>query len=85
LADALQTLCVFVLRCYRVTVTPLALYCALLWGMGLGGGYLLAYRGVGSWGAMASPLAFWLMGAGALALTAGLFIALLLATLRRRR
>ena len=84
-ADALQTLCVFVLRCYHVTVMPLALYCALLWGMGLGGGYLLAYRGIGPWGAMASPLAFWLMGAAALALTAGLFVALLLATLRRRR
>ena len=84
-ADALQTLCVFVLRCYHVTVMPLALYCALLWGVGLGGGYLLAYRGIGPWVAMASPLAFWLMGAGALALTAGLFIALLLATLRRRR
>ena len=84
-ADALQTLCVFVLRCYHVTVMPLALYCALLWGMGLGGGYLLAYRGIGPWAAMASPLAFWLMAAGALALTAGLFVALLLATLRRRR
>jgi MATE family multidrug resistance protein len=85
LADALQTLCVFVLRCYHVTVMPLVLYCALLWGMGLGGGYLLAYRGIGPWAAMASPLAFWLMAAGALALTAGLFVALLLATLRRRR
>jgi len=84
-ADALQTLCVFVLRCYHVTVMPLALYCALLWGMGLGGGYLLAYRDIGPWVAMASPLAFWLMGAAALALTAGLFVALLLATLRRRR
>ncbi len=84
-ADALQTLCVFVLRCYHVTVMPLALYCALLWGMGLGGGYLLAYRGIGPWGAMASPLAFWLMGAAALALTAGLFVVLLLATLKRRR
>ncbi|WP_442283082.1 MATE family efflux transporter [Variovorax sp. M-6] len=84
-ADALQTLCVFVLRCYRVTVLPLVLYCTLLWGVGLGGSYLLAYRGIGPWTAMQSPLAFWLMGALALALTAGLFIALLAATLRRRR
>lgn len=84
-ADALQTLCVFVLRCYRVTVMPLVLYCALLWGVGLGGGYLLAYRGLGPWAAMESPLAFWLMGAVALALTAGLFVALLLSTLRQQR
>jgi MATE family multidrug resistance protein len=78
-------LCVFVLRCYHVTVAPLVLYCALLWGVGLGGGYLLAYRGIGNWTAMQSPLAFWLMGALALAFTAALFIALLLSTLKRRR
>ncbi|WP_093108880.1 MATE family efflux transporter [Variovorax sp. CF079] len=83
--DALQTLCVFVLRCYRVTVMPLVLYCALLWGVGLGGSYLLAYRGIGPWPAMQSPLAFWLMSALALALTAALFLALLGSTLRRRR
>lgn len=84
-ADALQTLCVFVLRCYRVTVLPLVLYCTLLWGVGLGGSYLLAYRGFGPWTAMHSPLAFWMMGALALALTAGLFITLLAFTLRQRR
>lgn len=85
LADALQTLCVFVLRCYRVTVLPLVLYCALLWGVGLGGSYLLAYRGIGPWPAMQSPLAFWLMSAAALALTAVLFLGLLAVTVRRPR
>jgi len=85
LADAVQTLCVFVLRCYRVTVMPLLLYCALLWVVGLGGSYLLAYRGLGPWEAMQSPLAFWLMSAAALALTALLFVALLWHTLRRTR
>ena len=29
-ADAVQTLCVFVLRCYRITLAPLVVYCALL-------------------------------------------------------
>ncbi|WP_444813353.1 MATE family efflux transporter [Variovorax gracilis] len=85
LADAVQTLCVFVLRCYRVTVMPLILYCTLLWGVGLGGSYLLAYRGLGPWPAMQSPLAFWLMSALALATTAALFLALLVSTVRRRR
>ena len=85
LADAIQTLCVFVLRCYRVTVAPLGLYCALLWGVGLGGSYMLAYRGLGPWPAMQSPLAFWLMSAAALWLTALLFVALLWRTLRRAR
>jgi MATE family multidrug resistance protein len=85
LADAVQTLCVFVLRCYRITVVPLILYCGLLWGVGLGGSYVLAYRGFGPWGAMQSPLAFWLMSALALAATALLFAALLWRTLRRAR
>jgi MATE family multidrug resistance protein len=85
LADAVQTFCVFVLRCYRVTVAPLVLYGTLLWGVGLGGSYLLAYRGLGPWAAMQSPLAFWLMSAAALALTALLFLALLWRTLRRAR
>ncbi|VTU35850.1 Multidrug-efflux transporter [Variovorax sp. PBS-H4] len=85
LADAVQTLCVFVLRCYRVTVVPLVLYCTLLWGVGLGGSYLLAYRGVGPWPAMQSPIAFWLMSALALALVAALLLGLLWSTLTRRR
>ena len=83
IADVLQTLCVFVLRCYRVTVLPLLIYCALLWGVGLGGSYLLAYHGLGPWPAMQSPLAFWLMSAAALAFTAALFLALLWRTVRK--
>jgi MATE family multidrug resistance protein len=84
LADALQTLCVFVLRCYRVTLAPLVIYCTMLWGIGLGGSYLLAYRGLGPWPAMQSPLAFWIMSAGALVLAAVLFGALLRWTMARR-
>ena len=83
-ADAVQTFCVFVLRCYRVTLAPLVIYCTMLWGVGLGGSYLLAYRGLGPWEAMQSPLAFWIMSAAALALTALLFGALLRWTMRRR-
>jgi MATE family multidrug resistance protein len=85
IADVLQTMCVFVLRCYRVTVAPLVIYCTLLWGVGLGGSYLLAYRGLGPWAAMQSPLAFWLMSAAALALTALLFMALLWRTIAASR
>ncbi|WP_371319936.1 MATE family efflux transporter [Variovorax sp. dw_308] len=85
MADAVQTMCVCVLRCYRVTVAPLVIYCALLWGVGLGGSYLLAYRGLGPWEAMQSPLAYWLMSAAALWLTALLFAALLWRTIKPRR
>ncbi|MBT9512192.1 MAG: MATE family efflux transporter [Acidovorax sp.] len=76
-ADALQTLCVFVLRCYRITLAPLAVYCALLWGAGLGGGYWLAYTGHGPWAGVPSPTPFWAASAIALAVTAVLFVAML--------
>ena len=75
--DALQTLCAFVLRCYSVTLMPLLIYGVMLWGVGLGGGYALAYT-EGAWGAaMQSAQAFWLAGAAALAVVATLFFALL--------
>jgi multidrug resistance protein, MATE family len=68
--DATQALCVFVLRCYRVAVAPLVAYCVLLWGVGLVGGYALAYRGIGPWPAQNSPASFWAASTFALALLA---------------
>jgi multidrug resistance protein, MATE family len=68
LGDAAQVLCVFVLRCYRVAVAPLVAYCVLLWGVGLAGGYAVAYQDAGPWTAQHSPAAFWAAGAVALAL-----------------
>jgi MATE family multidrug resistance protein len=76
-ADALQTLSVFVLRCYRITLAPLAVYCTLLWGAGLGGGYWMAYAGNGPWAQAPSPTPFWAASAAALTVTATLFIAML--------
>ena len=73
LADAMQTVCVFVLRSYRTTVGPLVVYCVLLWGGGLGGGYVLAYRGIGPWPATQSPESFWMASTLALAVTAAAF------------
>jgi MATE family multidrug resistance protein len=70
LGDVVQALCVFVLRCYRVTVAPLIGYCVLLWGVGLGGGYLLAYEGIGPWAAQRTPAAFWIAATAALGLLA---------------
>ena len=82
-ADAVQTLAIFVLRCYRVTLAPFIVYGVLLWGFGLGGGYVLAYRGVGAWPAQQSPAAFWQAAAGALLVTAVLVQAMLRRTSRR--
>jgi len=81
--DAIQAVCVFVLRCYRVTVAPLLIYCILLWGIGLGGGYLLAYEGWSGLEATPTPDTFWAAGAGALALTAGFFLLLTWRELRQ--
>ncbi len=70
IADATQAVCIFILRCYRVAVAPLVAYCLLLWGAGLAGGYLLAYRGIGHVAPMQSPEAFWIMSTIALVLLA---------------
>jgi MATE family multidrug resistance protein len=70
LGDATQALCVFVLRCYRVAVAPLVAYCLVLWGVGLLGGFALAYRGLGPWAAQHSPAAFWMASSAALGLLA---------------
>ena len=77
LGDSAQALFVFVLRCYRVAVAPLVAYCVLLWGVGLSGGYLLAYRGIGPWPAQHSPLAFWQASTLALALLAPIMLLIL--------
>jgi multidrug resistance protein, MATE family len=66
--DALQTLCAFVLRCYGVTLWPLVMYALMLWGVGLAGGYAMAYS-AGPWGAaLETATAFWIAGAAALAI-----------------
>ncbi len=77
LADASQTVSIFVLRSYRITVTPLLVYCSLLWGVGLWGGFQLAYHGIAGHAAMGSPIAFWMCAASALMLAAACFLVLL--------
>ena len=83
--DAIQALCVFVLRSYRVAVAPLLAYCVLLWGVGVVGGYQLAYRGVGLWPAQHSPMAFWMASSFALALLAFILPLILWRAVRRFR
>jgi multidrug resistance protein, MATE family len=83
LGDAAQAMCVFVLRCYRVVIAPFVAYVVLLWGVGLAGGFALAYLGVGSFGAQHSPVAFWTAGAIALLMIAPILAAILWRTVRR--
>jgi len=42
-ADAAQTIAAFVLRAYKIATVPMVIYVAALWGVGLGGGYVLAF------------------------------------------
>ncbi|QXL83249.1 MATE family efflux transporter [Comamonas sp. NLF-1-9] len=81
-ADSMQTLCIFVLRSYRITLAPLLIYGVLLWGLGLGGGYAIAYRGWQGHGPWPSPLPFWGASTAALTLTALVLLWLLTRALR---
>ena len=83
--DTMQALCVFMLRCYRVTVAPLVAYCVLLWGVGVMGGYQLAYRGLGPWAPLQTPAAFWTASTTALALLALILPLILWRAARRSR
>jgi multidrug resistance protein, MATE family len=85
LGDAAQGFLVFVLRCYRVAVAPLVAYCILLWGVGLSGGYWLAYHGIGPLAAQLSPAAFWQASTVALALLSPILLTILWRAVRRTR
>jgi multidrug resistance protein, MATE family len=60
IADGIQAMCGFVLRCYRITVLPFVLYAIFLWGLGLIGGYWLCYHGMPGVAALHHPAAFWI-------------------------
>ena len=83
MADSIQTLCIFVLRSYRVTFLPFVVYGLMLWGVGLAGGYVVAYDGFAGFGPYHSPAPFWACSAAALAVTALIFTALLARALKR--
>ncbi|MBI3347924.1 MAG: MATE family efflux transporter [Burkholderiales bacterium] len=74
LGDALQTVAAYVLRAYQVATLPMVIYVIALWGLGIGGGYLLAFGAHG-----AGAVGFWQ------AATAGLIAAALLLSLLLRQ
>lgn len=82
-ADAMQALCAFLLRCYRITLTPLVLYGVLLWGLGLYGGYQLTYEGLAGRAATQSTSSFWAASTVAISLVAVSLLALLWRAVRK--
>ena len=83
LADAMQALSAFLLRCYRITIAPLALYGVLLWGLGLYGGYQLAYVGLAGHPATQAANSFWMASTVAIGLVAVALLGLLVQAVRR--
>jgi len=81
--DSLQVLCFFILRCYKITLKPLLIYSVMLWGVGLYGGFSLAYLGVASIPPLLSPKAFWIASSTALLFSALLLIALVIQAQRK--
>jgi MATE family multidrug resistance protein len=68
--DAVQAVAANVVRGYKRAAVPMLIYCVALWGIGLGGGYLL---GVGFPDSPIAPLGaygFWLAAAVGIALAA---------------
>jgi MATE family multidrug resistance protein len=64
LFDAMQCVLAFALRAWRVTVAPMLVFAVALWGVGVGGGWWLAFgRGFGVSG-------FWIAAIGAVAVAA---------------
>jgi MATE family multidrug resistance protein len=84
--DALQGVTAAILRAYRVALVPMVIYAFALWGPGVIGGYLVAFRPV--LGEPRGAQGLWLMLALALALTAAVLLTFYLWFLRtvvRRR
>lgn len=83
IVDALQTYCFFVLRSFKVTIAPAVVYSLVLWGVGLMGGFQLAFNGLGPFAAQHSAQAFWLMSIIGLALVGLALLGLLRLHLKR--
>ena len=79
--DALQTGVGFVLRAHKRAVAPTVVYALTLWGVGLVGGYHVAFRGL--WGPPRGVTGMWLMQAVGLALAGLLLLTFYLWLLRR--
>jgi MATE family multidrug resistance protein len=75
LADAAQVVAAFVLRAFRIAVVPVLIYVAALWGVGLGGGYLLAFNVGGNVpAALQGAPGYWVAATAGLVVCGGLLV-----------
>jgi MATE family multidrug resistance protein len=84
--DAAQTLAAFVLRAYRIATAPMFVFAASLWGVGLGGGYWLAFdlNGITPPALRGAP-GYWAASTAGLALAAVLLLALVARVMREQK
>lgn len=77
--DAVQTVAAFALRAWHFATGPLLVYAVAVWGVGLGGGYVLAFHGPAGRSAwLQGPQAFWAASTTGLGLAALALCGLLL-------
>jgi len=83
LADATQAVASFILRAYRIVNLPLVINAVAIWGIGLAGGYVLAFD-VGGWSParLQGAQGFWAAASFGLLATAVAFVLLLVHTFR---
>jgi multidrug resistance protein, MATE family len=82
--DSLQVTTAFVLRAYKVAIVPTVIYAVALWGVGVGGGYLLGFDIGGAipvW--LTGARGFWVANMASLAI-AGCGLSLYLRAVSRR-
>lgn len=76
-ADTVQSVLGFSLRAYKHAIAPMVIYTVSLWGLGLGGGYWLAFHGAFGWAPQGAQ-GLWLAATVSLAVAAvALFVYLM--------
>ncbi|HWS14439.1 MAG TPA: MATE family efflux transporter [Rhodocyclaceae bacterium] len=88
LFDAWHTIGSFTLRGYKVTLAPMLIHVVCFWGLGLAGGYRLAFHGLAIGPANVAPMGaagFWLMAIIATVVAGALIGAMLWSVSRRDR
>ena len=85
-ADAAQAIAAFVLRAYKITTISVVIYVLALWGVGLGGGYALAFNLPGNVpAALHGAPGFWMASTSGLVLAGALLSAFMAWVLLQQR
>jgi MATE family multidrug resistance protein len=73
--DAVQVMSAFILRAYKIALIPTLIYAGSLWGVGLGGGYVLGFGLIDALPAFTRGASgFWLANSVSLAIAGTLLV-----------